>query len=481
MRKIILFLVLVAVSILVNAQIDRTFNKVFFGTSFDTGIETLRLSNGEYRVIANTGSYGQGSADIWVIALDTNADFAWQKTYGGTGDDIVYDAIIDSADNIYMVGYSGSSSVSDYDLLFLSIDKNGVPITEKYFGGNDWDFGKRIAKLNDTTFYLAGETYSFGLGYSKLWVLRVNKNGHYLSSQIISDTFDLKVADIGISKDGEILVCGSGKIDSILSTKPFIARFDTNLTLSYQNYFPDSNGLEFKSITLNADNTMLLVGKYLNDTANFTDPLTLLLDQDCNLIWNRSQSQGGDAWFNEVDTFNGSYFITGVSKVYTTGQEDFYFARFSSGAYWQAGSVHGDTKYDEPSSINFYPKDSTILTTGTTKGFNVPGSGILVCQRDWNFTGNNTVEIIVVSGMEENYPRCSKYKVYPVPANDYLNIERDLANSSVDISIANLEGRIIKSLVMKNNQKSLRINLEALPSGLYLLTVENNSIKFVKK
>jgi hypothetical protein len=74
------------------------------------------------------------------------------------------------------------------------------------------------------------------------------------------------------------------------------------------------------------------------------------------------------------------------------------------------------------------------------------------------------------------------FNLYPNPANDVLNINSELEEIKL-LSIADLNGRIVKSLEV--NQTSSQINVSDLASGTYFVTItseEGNTVKkFIKK
>jgi len=68
--------------------------------------------------------------------------------------------------------------------------------------------------------------------------------------------------------------------------------------------------------------------------------------------------------------------------------------------------------------------------------------------------------------------------IYPVPANDQLSIEYDVLSGVVPYTIYDQLGKAI--LLGNLSSTTTTVNVSELSSGIYFLTVENQSVKFVK-
>jgi hypothetical protein len=66
--------------------------------------------------------------------------------------------------------------------------------------------------------------------------------------------------------------------------------------------------------------------------------------------------------------------------------------------------------------------------------------------------------------------------IYPNPAKDYVNIKYSLTNENLfsHITITNLEGKIIKSLINNEYEASIEIDITDLPTGIYTVKVIGN-------
>ena len=90
----------------------------------------------------------------------------------------------------------------------------------------------------------------------------------------------------------------------------------------------------------------------------------------------------------------------------------------------------------------------------------------------WKFNPNN------VTGMKQISENSVDLKIYPNPANAQLYIETTyLKNTRAEIF--NIEGELLQSVKLENKKTVVQIN--TLPSGLYLIKVINTDGAAVKK
>ncbi len=68
-----------------NTDGSVAWQKTYGGSGDDEAYSIQQTSDGGYIVAGDTDSFGAGTADVWVLKLDSDGTVAWQKTYGGTG------------------------------------------------------------------------------------------------------------------------------------------------------------------------------------------------------------------------------------------------------------------------------------------------------------------------------------------------------------------------------------------------------------
>ncbi|MBI5635246.1 MAG: SBBP repeat-containing protein, partial [Nitrospirae bacterium] len=93
-----------------------------------TGDEEARVIqqtiDGGYIVAGDTSSFGSGGTDAWVFKLNNDGSVAWEKTYGGTGDDYAR-SVHQTADSGYILAGSTTSYGPGIDSWVLKLDASG--------------------------------------------------------------------------------------------------------------------------------------------------------------------------------------------------------------------------------------------------------------------------------------------------------------------------------------------------------------------
>jgi hypothetical protein len=136
--------------------------------------------DGGYIVAGETSSSGAGSADVWVLKLDTNGNLqtGWPKTYGGTSRDAA-NSIHQTTDGGFIVAGVTSSSGAGYaDFWILKLNASGDLVWQKTYGGINDDIARSIQQTSDGGYIVAGETSSSGAGNADFWILKIDENGN---------------------------------------------------------------------------------------------------------------------------------------------------------------------------------------------------------------------------------------------------------------------------------------------------------------
>jgi len=117
------------------------------------------MSDGGYATVGTTGSYGNGSYDLYVVRFDELGNELWHKTFGEEETDYGADLVATSDGGIVIVGEIRRDG--DRNAYVVCIDKRGNELWSKTFGGSKFDEGNSIVAMSDGGYVIAGSTTSW--------------------------------------------------------------------------------------------------------------------------------------------------------------------------------------------------------------------------------------------------------------------------------------------------------------------------------
>ncbi len=481
MKAIGFLLISVLFSVSIMAQ-QGTYTRIFSGASYDEGIAAFRLPNKEIRLIGNTGSFGHGSTDVWLIALDSNGNFLWHKFYSGPNVEKANAAIMTSQGDLFLVGSTTQDQSKSYQLFFMGLDQYGQVIAQKNYGGLNWDFGYGICQIDDTSFALVGETYSKGAGESDVYLLKVNRQGDTLWTKTFGGVKEDRGQAVKLMPDSGLMIVGTTKSFGNGSFDSYMLRLDENGDTLWTKVIPYISDAEFLSFAIDSDTSFVCSG-YQSDTLNtYRDVNVAKFDQQGNQIWSAAShlSEGEDAYATSIFREpNGDYTYCGITTKYSATQyPDIRITKITSTGWWDASRRIGFNKEDVGNMISiddFNGKHYFLI--GTTKNYGVSRSGILFIRLDSTFS-YDTTRIISTPTSIESPLASTEIKIYPNPARNFLVISMAAQQSQSTIEVYDITGKRVLVSSIAKNVKEYHLSVQDLAKGVYQIVIFNNQSYF---
>jgi len=546
MKKTIIVFSLLLITVYIFAQAPEwIWAQKAGGLYADCGYDLATDSAGNSYVTGhfqNTATFGTieltslGYVDVFIAKADSSGNWLWAISAGGTeSSERGYGISIDGAGNSYIIGnFHGTAtfgttsitSIDNFDVFIAKTDSSGNWLWAKRCGA--W-MGNGIATDSDgacyiTGYFSLGSNGDFGStsftcrGSYDIFAAKLDTNGNWLWA-VQAGGVDEDFA-YGISSDNNgnsyitgyfdtavnSHICYFGDIQ-LLSTGYdfFVAKLDTNGNWQWAvNEGDDGHDYSYE-ISTNSNGTSFIIGEHYM-TSNIggtimthTGTYIASISSSGNWLW-ATETDGTMNRYgkNVCADNNGNCYATGYfcgeayfgpfTLVGSNSTTDTFAAKLDSNGDWVWAVSTGGSDWDEGHGIAFDGLGHCYVTGRYRSTFNC-GSYSLPSSGDWDIfvakLGNDT------SVENEIIPTKMELSNYPNPFNPSTTIEFSIQNNSnVELSIFNIKGQKIKSLLndqITSGEHSIVWNGEddsgkKASSGVYLYKLHvNGRIELTKK
>jgi len=458
-------------------------------------------------------------------------DTLWTKTYGDWHEDGGF-SIDQTTDGGYVVaGKTFDVQKDAYDLWLLKTDSLGDTLWTKTYGGDEWDYGVSVQQTPDKGYIIAGQTESYGVGYTNIWLLKTDSLGDTLWTKTYGGTGDQYAYSVKKTMDSGYIISGCTnsygavgldawliKTDSLgdtLWTKtyggdghdvassviqtPDMGYAFTGLTQSMNLYVVKTDSLGNMQWAKCYDGTHLEWGYDIQETpdsgyiiigitsslgAGGGDIWLLKIDPLGDTLWTKTYGGENEEFGCAIDrTSDGGYVLAGYTESFGVGVRDVYIIKTDSLGEECWSLTCGGTADDEGRAIQQTP-DQGYIITGTTKSFGAGWEDVYLIR-----IAPDTMGVMEnpgsAGGIIENI------RLTPNPFYDQVRVDLavPIIRQEVTVYIYDASGCVVRNISFCTSDKSMATVYwdgcddagKSLASGVYFITVDVWEKRIAKK
>lgn len=182
--------------LMLNQFGNLIWEKSYGGAATDIATAMIEDIDGNILILGWTGSvngdvsFNNGNYDYWLIKIDPDGTLLWEKSYGGSGEELATSITITLDSGFVLAGMSKSndgdvsSNQGGEDFWIVKIDQFGTLEWEKAMGGSDYERAQSVIATADTGYVISGYTYSSdgdisgsNKGIADCWVVKLHESG----------------------------------------------------------------------------------------------------------------------------------------------------------------------------------------------------------------------------------------------------------------------------------------------------------------
>lgn len=463
-----------------------------------------------------------GDRGVVITKYTNNLDIDWQKSYGGDGNEFLYD-LIDAGDGLLMLvssnsqpsGNKTSPNFGGSDAWVVKLDYDGEIVWQETYGGSLSELSVLAILLNNNEILLgitsasdiSGNKTTNSIGTNDFWVVKINSTGDILWQESYGGESGETIFSITQNNDQNIILVGSSSSDSSGNKSEnnyglqdiWVLCIDTNGSILWDKTL-GSEGFEVTGQVVANEGKLFILINGSTDTSESGNRTAIkkgltdiwMVELDNNGVVIDQKSFGGDGQENGGKYSilpDGRFLVSATSDSdisydkteNSRGNNDYWPLLFSKDGnlIWQK-TIGGDN-WDGLSSRAAIIQDEIILagvtrsdvsadkTVGSISPFPEFDTWIVVLDAE----ALNTVEAHLDIPEIIVYPNPAATKLYINPANTEIH----------EVSIVNSIGQIVAAFhdLSSENNQLFEIDMESFKNGVYVLKIKGENFIVDKK
>lgn len=479
----------------------------------------------------NKTEANNGDFDYWIWKMDEKGDLDWQKSFGGSGVDLLQSVKLTKDGGFILAGTSTSKKglskndncKGDADFWIIKLDAKGGELWQRTIGGSGQEKLQSVIQTSDGGYILGGTSSSdksltdskglddkFGKsedsrGNLDYWVVKLSAAGSVEWQKTIGGNYADELKSIVQTKEGGYILGGySNSTDSGDKTGKnigdgdfWIVKLSVKGDIEWQKTIGgDKDDNLF--VLINTKDGGYIAGGNSNSGASGskgkgnkqgTDFWVIKIDESGELKWEQTYNYGKiDVLTSIVENNDGTLLVGGyaqseikanakdklLKKSDKEGINDYIALKINSKGEEIWSQTVGSAGEEILKKL-IETRDGGYLLAGTSKS---------KVSRDRNSSiGGNDFWVVKLRDKTKPEKPKAPIEAIPNPAQTYTNVIVGFEFDSGTASLYDLSGRQLQQFEIEG--RTVPIDLSKYPEGIYIVEIRtntfNNSVKVIKR
>ncbi|MFA6596487.1 MAG: hypothetical protein WCS69_02110 [Ignavibacteriaceae bacterium] len=261
---------------------NKVWEKTFGGANEDWGSSVQQSSDGGYIITGSTRSFGAGQADVYLIKTDISGNKIWEKTFGGSRSESG-NSVQQTPDGGFIIAGYAVLDTGATDVYLIKTDLSGNKVWEKTFGGSTDDISYSIQQTSDNGFIVVGYTWSTGAGQDDIYLIKTDANGNLIWERAVGGSG----ADFGIyvrqTSDGGFIIAGGTMSYGAGQVDVYLVKIDASGNKIWEKVFGGRDRDEGHSVQQTSDGGYIITGYTKSFGAGYSDVYLIKTDSEGNV------------------------------------------------------------------------------------------------------------------------------------------------------------------------------------------------------
>lgn len=450
---------------------------------YDVAEQVIPINDTNYIAIGTTQTGGVNGADMLIFNTNSTGELNWWKNIGGTGIENAKGVVRTLDSTGYLItGFRNNLDSMGYDVLLVKTDFSGNLIWSQVYGGNNWEISSSIGCFADSTYLVAGETYSYGAGQKDVYLIKVDGNGDTLWTRTFGGTGDDYAKSILMDRNNNALIIGGTQSFGSGNYDAYLIYIDINGDTIWTKTIgtgDDDFGYS-AAMNITVSNTMEFIVGYTSYYApdQAQNSYILKIDSLGNAITTYPQMEANAEILDHIKLISLGPDQAAFTADIKYGYNEIgiiYMLRMSTGfSPWIQNTYGGSGNEGSYPTQIIRALDGGFLISGYCENWGPGPTSAFLLKTDSMTYGPN-VPVVGLNPVTEDL-----LSIFPNPVEgDYFYINASSALES--IRLFNLNGQVIKVYPLTPNQQSVILEKPNVVPGIYVVDITTKQGNYRRK